>query len=143
MYISKHYQTIIAAIATWEHYVKEYIKKSVNVDFKNINMCKGRIKQVLDRNAKILNEIDVSSALNKITEFYNFSEMKTDRITVVQGNDISDLDYEYIPNLSLFMQVAEEKINKIKNIPQIDKSDIKAALKFWNKWLDNWTETIA
>ena len=105
-------------------------------------MCKGRIKQVIDRNAKVLDEIDVNSALNKITEFYNYSEMKTDRITVVKGNDISDLDYEYIPNLSLFMQVAEDKIDKIKNIAQIDKSDIKAGLKFWNKWLDNWTETI-
>ena len=140
--ISKHFQSILAALATWEQYIKEYIEKSINVEFKEINMCKGRIKQVIDRNAKVLDEIDVNSALNKITEFYNYSEMKTDRITVVKGNDISDLDYEYIPNLSLFMQVAEDKIDKIKNIAQIDKSDIKAGLKFWNKWLDNWTETI-
>ena len=140
--ISKHFQSILAALATWEQYIKEYIEKSINVEFKEINMCKGRIKQVIDRNAKVLDEIDVNSALNKITEFYNYSEMKTDRITVVKGNDISDLDYEYIPNLSLFMQVAEDKIDKIKNIAQIEKSDIKAGLKFWNKWLDNWTETI-
>lgn len=140
--ISKHFQTIIAALATWEQYIKEYIEKSINIDFKEINMAKGRIKQVLDRNAKVLDEIDVNSALNKITEFYNYSEMKNDRIAVVKGSDISDLDYEYIPNLSLFMQVAEDKIGKIKNINQIDKSDIKAGLKFWNKWLDNWTETI-
>lgn len=140
--ISKHFQTVLAALATWEQHIKEYVEKSINVDFKDVNMAKGRIKQVLDRNSKNLNEIDVSSALNKITEFYNFSEMKTDRITVVKGNDISDLDYEYIPNLSLFMQVAEDKIDKIKSIAQIDKSDIKAALKFWNKWLDNWTNTI-
>lgn len=140
--ISKHFQSILAALATWEQYIKEYIEKSINIDFKEINMCKGRIKQVIDRNAKVLDEIDVNSALNKITEFYNYSEMKTDRITIVKGNDISDLDYEYIPNLSLFMQVAEDKIDKIKNIAQIDKSDIKAGLKFWNKWLDNWTNTI-
>jgi len=139
---SKHFQSVLAALTTWETYVKEYIEKSVNVDFKYVNMCKGRIKQVLDRNSENLNNIDTNSALNKITEFYNFSEMKTNRITVVKGNDISDLDYEYIPNLSLFMQVAEDKIDKIKNIKQIDKSDIKSALKFWNKWLDNWTETI-
>jgi len=140
--ISKHFMTVLAVLTTWEHYIKEYTSKSLNVDFKYVNMCKGRIKQVLDRNKDNLNDINTSSALNKITEFYNFSEMKTDRITVVKGNDISDLDYEYIPNLSLFMQVAEEKIDKIKNIKQIDKSDIKSALKFWNKWLDNWTDTI-
>lgn len=140
--ISKHFQSILAVLATWEQYIKEYIEKSINVDFKDVNMAKGRIKQVIDRNSKTLDEIDVNSALNKITEFYNYSEMKTDRITVVKGNDISDLDYEYIPNLSLFMQVAEDKIDKIKSIAQIDKSDIKAGLKFWNKWLDNWTNTI-